>query len=112
MATPPDTNAFEDARKIEMSQSAPETVGLIRQQLENGFGWLRFEPKLEQDFRAHNNEAGLVNRIALLAIALTVLLVILPLAFIHISIRVSEPGSCTKVWCRGRGQTLCTEELD
>ena len=75
MATPPDTNAFEDAREIEMSQSAPETVGLIRQQLENGFGWLRFEPKLEQDFRAHNNEAGLVNRIALLAIALTVLLV-------------------------------------
>ena len=75
MATPPDTNAFEDAREIEMSQSAPETVGLIRQQLENGFGWLRFEPKLEQDFRAHNNEAGLVNRIALLAIALTVLLI-------------------------------------
>ncbi|MES1950756.1 putative two-component response regulator [Salinisphaera sp. S4-8] len=75
MAKPSNTNAYEDAREIEKAQSAPEMVGLIRQQLDAGFRWLRFEPVLEREFRAHNDAAGVANRIALLAIALTVLLI-------------------------------------
>lgn len=75
MATLSNTNALASSREIEKTQSGPEMVGLIRQQLEDGFGSLRFQPTLEQAFRQHNNEAALVNRVALLVLALIVLLI-------------------------------------
>ena len=75
MAKLPNTNALASSREIEKTQSAPEMVSLIRQQLEDGFGGLRFEPTLERAFRLHNNDAGRVNRVGLLVLALTVLLV-------------------------------------
>ena len=67
-------NALADARHLEQAQSAPAMIGMIRQQLDQGFVRLRFEPRLEAIFRRENDAASRVNRIALLALAALVLL--------------------------------------
>jgi diguanylate cyclase (GGDEF)-like protein len=67
-------DALADARQIEQAHSAPVMIGLIRKQLAHGFTSLRFAPALEKAFRAENDRAALINRIALLVIASLVLL--------------------------------------
>jgi len=51
-------NALADARHLEQAQSAPAMIGMIRQQLDQGFVRLRFEPRLEAIFRRENDAAS------------------------------------------------------
>lgn len=65
----------ENAQQTDVSKHlASGRIALIQQQLERGFVWLRFTPRLERQFKQHSNTAGRVNRVALLLIPAIVLL--------------------------------------
>ena len=116
-------DALADAREIEQAQSAPALIGLIRKQLVRGFAWLRFASELEQAFRADNDRAARINRIALLVIATLVLLLspLFDMAYFGVPasaafwsrlllVGVLVPVTLAAlVWCLRRGESRATE---
>jgi len=67
--------ALENVSQMRDNRAAPWMIGALRGQIDRGFRWLRFEPALEREFFAYLNSSARMNRLALLIIAATSLLI-------------------------------------